>query len=209
MAEEKTVNGSPAATAQGVNTTVAPSVSPVNASDAGADHAATIADLQIRLAKETRDKEIYRAGLLAVKDKKPKRLSAEVLADPEQLESALEAKIEDRELEQKALQEAEAKATADEQLLRENEELRRSLDAAKTAGYAGSGGGSGHNEHSESKPTSYWSDAQKSELRQMYQSRGLYSPDQIEKLVTKAEEIARNQAGGADGNFSGVPTRLT
>ena len=167
-----------------------------NVSVTATEQAAKIAELETRLAKETKDKEIYRAGLLSAKDlgKRAKRITSDDLADPEKLETAIEAKIQDKELEQKAIQEAAQDAGKDEALRRENEELRRSLEAARTAGYGGSASmGSGHNENSESKSASYWSDSQKQELRQIYASRNMYSSDQIEKLVTKAEEIARTK----------------
>ncbi len=175
-----------------------------------ADQEAKIADLEARLAKESKDKEIYRSGLLAAKDlgKSAKRLSAEVLADPEQLEKAIEAKIQDKELEQKAFQEAAQKSSQEETLKKENEELRRSLEAAQTAGYGGSASmGAGHNENSESKPTGYWSDGQKNELRNIYSSRGLYTGEQIERMVKKAEEIAGTKTATSDGNNGVTKTR--
>lgn len=164
------------------------------------ESAKKIADLEARLAKETADKEVYRAGLLAAKNLggKAKHIKPEDLSDPEKLESAIDAKIQEKELEQKALQEATAKATEEATLRRENEELRRSLEAAKTAGFSGAGAGSGHNEHSESKSQSYWSDGQKAELRQIYASRNMYTPEQIEKMVSKAEEIARTKTATSD-----------
>lgn len=169
-------------------------------SDTATEQAAKIADLEARLAKETKDKEIYRSGLLAAKDlgKQAKRITSEDLADPVKLETAIEAKIQEKELEAKALKEAEQQVSRDEALRKENEELRRSLEAAQSAGYGGSASlGSGHNENSESKPAGYWSDAQRNELRQIYSSRGLYSNDQIEKMVAKAEEIARTKTAQA------------
>lgn len=162
-------------------------------SDTATEQATRIADLETRLAKETKDKEIYRAGLLSAKDlgKRTKRIAPEDLEDPEKLEAAIEAKFQDKELEQKALQEVEQSVSRDEALKKENEELRRSLEAAKTAGYGGSASmGSGHNERSETTSTGYWSDAQRNELRQIYNSRGIYSGEQVEKMVKKAEEIA-------------------
>lgn len=165
-----------------------------NASKSISEQAAKIADLEARLARESRDKEIYRSGLLAAKElgKSSKRITSEDLEDPERLEKAIDAKFQERELEQKAAQEAQQKIDDAEKLRKENEELRRSLEAAKTSGYSsGSSMGSGHNEHSEAKQVGYWSDVQKNSLREIYASRGLYTQDQIEKMVMKAEEIAR------------------
>lgn len=167
-----------------------------NVSATASEQAAKIADLEARLAKESKDKEVYRAGLLAAKDlgKKPKRLTAETIADPEALESIIDAKIQDRDLEQKLTQDTERKLQEDETLRRENEELRRSLDAAQTAGFSGGyGSGSGHNENSVSKPSGYWSDQQRADLVKIYESRAMYSPDQIKTMVVKAEEIARTK----------------
>lgn len=180
------------------------------ASDTASEQAAKIADLERRLEKETKDKEIYRGGLLAAKDlgKRAKRITTEELADPEKLETAIEAKFQDKELEAKAIQEAEQSVNRDEALKKENEELRRSLEAAKTAGYGGSASmGSGHNENSESTQSGYWSDAQRNELRQIYTSRGIYSGDQIEKMVKKAEEIAVTKTAQAARNNDLQKTR--
>jgi len=167
-----------------------------NGSATASEQAARIADLEARLAKETKEKEIYRGGLLAAKDlgKTAKRITSEDLSDPERLEKAIEAKIQDKELEQKAVLDTEQSLSAAEKLRKENEELRRSLEAAQTAGFSGgSGAGSGHNENSETKGTTYWSEMQKNELRQIYASRGLYSQEQIEKMVSKAEQIAQSK----------------
>ncbi len=172
-----------------------------NGSDTATESSAKIAELTARLEKETKEKEIYRAGLLAAKDlgKKQKRITQEDLASPEKLEEVIDAKIEERDLEKRAAQEVEEKAIQADKLRAENEELRRALEAGKSAG--GFGGtasvGSGHNEHSESKPQGYWSDAQKSELRQIYNSRNIYTQDQIERMITKAEEIARTKTAQA------------
>lgn len=172
-----------------------------NAPATAAETSTEIAELKARLAKETSEKEIYRAGLLAAKDlgKKQKRITQEDLASPEKLEEVIDAKIQERDLEKKAAQEVEEKAIQADKLRAENEELRRALEAGKSAG--GFGGtasvGSGHNEHSESKPQGYWSDAQKSELRQIYNSRNIYTQEQIEKMITKAEEIARTKTAQA------------
>jgi hypothetical protein len=177
---------------------------------ATASDASKIAELEAKLAKSESDKEVYRSGLLAAKDlgKKAKHITQEVLEDPEKLESAIEAKIQDKELTDKAYAEAEAKVKEDERLRKENEELRRSLEAAQTAGFAGGASmGSGHNENSESKPTGYWSDAQKNELRQIYTSRGLYSQDQITKMLAKAEEIARTKTATSDRQNDMTKTR--
>jgi hypothetical protein len=120
------------------------------------------------------------------------------LSDPEKLEEAIDAKIQDKELEEKAILEAEASAAKDEQLKRENDELRRTLEAARTAGFGGIASvGSGHNESSESKPAGYWSEAQRNELRNIYASRNMYSPEQISKMVQKAEEIAMTKTAQA------------
>lgn len=181
-----------------------------NESETVSDQASKIADLEARLAKETKEKEIYRSGLLAAKDlgRKAKRLTKEDLEDPEKLETAIEAKIQDKELTDKALAEAETKAKEDERLKKENEELRRSLEAAQTAGYTGGASmGSGHNENSESKQTGYWSDAQRNELRQIYASRGMYSQDQITKMVAKAEDIARTKTATSDRTNDLTKTR--
>lgn len=156
-----------------------------------------IADLKARLEKETKEKEIYRAGLLSAKDlsKKAKRITQDELENPEKLEEAINAKIEERDLEKKAVQEVEQKSQEEARLRAENEELRRSLEASKSSGgFGGTAGmGAGHNESSESKPQGYWSEAQRNELRNIYNSRGMYSPQQVELMVTKAEEIAQSK----------------
>jgi hypothetical protein len=168
-----------------------------NASATASETSAKIAELEARLAKETKDKEIYRAGLLAAKDltKKTKRVTQEDLESPEKLDEVIDAKIQERDLEKKAVQDAEAEVIEKEKLRAENEELRRALEAGKSAGgFGGTAGvGSGHNERSESKPQGYWSEAQKNELRQIYNSRGMYTSDQVEKMLVKAEEIAQNK----------------
>jgi len=165
-----------------------------NLSDTPADEMARqIADLKAKLAKVESDKEIYRAGLLAAKQlgKKAKKITLEDLSDPDKLESVIDAKIQDRELEQKALEEAARKASEEERLRLENEELRRSLEATKMASlHGGVGSGTGVNENSISKPNTYWTEEQRNELRRIYASRNMYSPEQIEKMVKKAEEIA-------------------
>lgn len=178
-----------------------------NTSATASDQSAKIAELEVRLAKEAKEKEIYRSGLLAAKElgKKTKRITQDDLADPEKLEEAIEAKIQDKELETKALQDAEQSVSQAEALRKENEELRRSLEAAKVSNYAGIG--SGHNENSESKPTGYWSDGQRNELRQIYQSRNMYSPDQIDKMISKAEEIARTKTATSPRNNDLTKTR--
>ena len=182
-----------------------------NVSDTASESSAKIAELTARLEKETKEKEIYRAGLLAAKDlgKKQKRITQEDLSSPEKLEEAIDAKIQERDLEKKAIQEAEEKAIQADKLRAENEELRRALEAGKSAG--GFGGtasvGSGHNEHSESKPKGYWSDAQKNELRQIYNSRGIYSAEQVEKMIIKAEEIAQSKTAQSPRNNDMTKTR--
>ena len=182
-----------------------------NVSATASDQSAKIADLQARLDKESKEKEIYRAGLLAAKDlgKKAKRISLEQLEDPEKLEEAIDAKIQDRELEHKATQETEQQVAESEKLRAENEELRRALDAGKSAGgFGGTAGvGSGHNENSESKPTGYWSDSQKAELREIYSSRGMYTTEQIEKMVVLAETIAQNKTAQSARKNDVVKTR--
>ena len=181
-----------------------------NSSDTPTDQSArTIADLQARLEKETKDKEIYRAGLLAAKNLGggKAKLKPEDVADPEKLDAAIDAKIQQDKLEQQALREAEEKALADEKLKAENEELRRSLEAAKTAGYSAPSVGSGHNENSESQPKGYWSDAQKAELRQIYASRNMYSTEQIDQMVKTAEEIARAKTATSERSNTMTPTR--
>lgn len=180
-----------------------------NGSGTPADQSAKIAELEARLAKEVKDKEIYRAGLLAAKNLggSKSKIKPEDLADPEKLDSAIEAKIQEKDLEQKALQEATAKAAEEERLRAENDELRRSLAAAQSAGYSASSVGSGHSENSESKPQGYWSDAQRDELRQIYVSRNMYTQEQIERMVTKAEEIARTKTATSDRKNDLVKTR--
>lgn len=157
------------------------------------EQAAKIAELQARLDRETKDKEVYRSGLLAAKDlgRAAKRITVDDMSDPELLEKAIDAKIEHTELERKAAEETRQKAESDEAVRKENEELRRTLEALQAAGSGGSQGmGSGHNESSESRPSTYWTDAQRSELRQIYTSRGIYNAGQIDSMVKKAEEIA-------------------
>ena len=148
---------------------------------------------------EIKDKEVYRAGLLAAKElgSKPK-ITPEDLADPVKLDSAIEAKIKQDKLEQQAQTDAEAKTLEDDRLKAENEELRRTLEAAKTAGFSSPSVGSGHNENSESKPQGYWSEPQKAELRQMYQSRNLYSSEQIDTMIKRAEDIARAKSATSE-----------
>ncbi len=48
---------------------------------------------------------------------------------------------------------------------------------------------------------SYWSQAQKAELRKIYESRGLYSSDQIDRMVDSAEKRAKTNSGAVEGNF--------
>ena len=183
-----------------------------NVSATAADsQAKLIADLTARREKETKEKEIYRAGLLSAKDlsKKAKRITQDDLENPEKLEEAINAKIEERNLEQKAVQEVEQKSQEEARLRAENEELRRSLEASKTAGgFGGTAGmGAGHNEHSESKPQGYWSEGQRNELRSIYNSRGMYSAQQVELMVTKAEEIAQSKTAQSARNNDMTKTR--
>jgi len=165
----------------------------------GADtSAAKIAELEAKLsqseakaAKEAKDKEIYRAGLLAAKKfgKKPKEALAEGEAPKaDDVESVVESKMAEKETLDKAQSEAADAAEEREKLRRENEELKRTIEARSSA--SGFAGGAGQSEHSESKPVSYWSDAQKTELRQIYQSRGFYKPEVIEKMIVEAEKNA-------------------
>ena len=205
--------GNPGATAPGIegNKSGTSTDNGGNGSGTPTDESAKqIADLKAQLAKSESDKDVYRAGLLAAKQLggKAKKLTPEDLADPEKLESAIDAKIQDKELEKKALDEATQKVADSEALRLENEELKRSLEAAKTAGFQGGvSGGAGVNEHSETRPNTYWTDAQRNELRNMYVSRNLYTAEQIEKMVKKAEEIARNKTATASRNNDLVKTR--
>lgn len=163
-----------------------------NESSKVTEQAAKIAELEARLEREKKDKEVYRSGLLAAKDlgRSAKRITSEDMSDPELLEKAIEAKIQDTELERKAAEESRQKAEAEAALRKENEELRRAMEAMQSSGGGGAGTGSGHNESSESRPPGYWTEAQRGELRQIYSSRGIYSEAQIELMVKKAEEIA-------------------
>jgi len=183
-----------------------------NASATAADsQAKLIADLTARLDKETKEKEIYRAGLLSAKDlsKKAKRITQDELENPEKLEEAINAKIEERDLEKKAAQEIEQKSQEEARLRAENEELRRSLEASKNAsGFGGTASmGAGHNESSESRPQGYWSEAQRNELRSIYNSRGMYSSQQVELMVKKAEEIAQSKTAQSARNNDMTKTR--
>ena len=173
---------------------------------AGQDVSREIADLKARLEKEQQEKEIYRAGLLSAKDfsKKSRRITQDVMEDPDKLEEAINAKLQERELEEKARQEAEAKAAENARIIKENEELRRALDAKSAATQTG---GSGINEHSESKPQGYWSDAQRQTLREIYASRGMYTSKQIDFMVKKAEEIAQNRTAQSARINDMAPTR--
>lgn len=171
-------------------------------------HAAKVKELEEKLAKETRDKENYRAGLLSKKelDKKNRRLTAEDLADPVKVEEAMEAKIQEAALEAKVSTDVEAEANARKKLETELEETKRALEAAKTSG-GGAGGGAGIQENSASKPQGYFSDVQKAELRRIYTSHGLYTPDMIEKMIVRAEEIAKQKAGSESRVNDLVPKR--
>lgn len=173
---------------------------------AGQDVSREIADLKARLEKEQQEKEIYRAGLLSAKDfsKKSRRITQDVMEDPDKLEEAINAKLQERELEEKARQEAEAKAAENARIIKENEELRRALDAKSAATQTG---GSGINEYSESKPQGYWSDAQRQTLREIYASRGMYTSKQIDFMVKKAEEIAQNRTAQSARINDMAPTR--
>lgn len=184
------------------------------AAAADTDLASKVSELEAKLAAETAEKlkersekENYRAGLLSRKeqDKKLKRLSQEDLSDPEKLEKVIEEKIQDTKLEEKLTAETEAKAKYYADLEKENAELARSLEAAKTSG--GSGGGAGINEHSTSKPQGYFSPAQKAELRKIYESHGQYSPEMIDKMMSRAEDIARQKAGSGALKNDLVPKR--
>jgi hypothetical protein len=182
-----------------------------NSSATASDQSAKIAELQARLEKETKEKEIYRSGLMAAKElgRTAKRVTAETLEDPAKLEEAIDAKIQERELERKTETDVEARLAEDKRLREENEELRRSLESAKASGgFGGSAStGSGHNESSESKPQGYFSDAQRGELVAMYRSREMYTPEQITKMVARAEELARSRAGGTARGNDLVKTR--
>ena len=189
---------------QAVNTANGVEGKDAGTSTAQIDVSAKVLELEAKLAKSEKEREIYRSGLLAAKElgKKSKRITEDDLSNPEKLESAIDAKIEERELEKKALREAEEVSEREANLRKENEELRRSMEAFKSSGGGSSAWtGSGHNENSESKPQSYWSDAQKQELRSMYAQRGFFTEKQIDTLVAKAEQIARtNSAQSERGN---------
>ena len=158
--------------------------------------AAKIAELEARLAtetaranKEAKDKEIYRSGLLVAKQLgKSKKAEADGEQKVEDVDEIVEKKLAEKELISKAESEAVAIAEEREKLQKENEELKRSLEAKHSS--SGFAGGAGHSETSESKPVSYFSEEQKAELRQIYESRGFYKPEVIEKMMIEAEKNA-------------------
>lgn len=192
--------GNPGATAAGEGN--------VPDTSAGQDASAKIAELQARLEKESKEKEIYRAGLLAAKDlgKKTRRITQDIMEDPDKLEEAIDAKMQERELERKAAEDAEAQRAEIERIRRENEELRRAAEAQASARSSG-GASQGVNERSESAPAGYWSEAQKAELRSIYASRGMYSEKQIAAMVAKAEEIASSKKATSERGNDIVATR--
>jgi hypothetical protein len=168
--------------------------------------AAKVAELESKLAKETRDKENYRAGLLSKKEFEKRAKSEPLdLTDPSKAEEYIESKLQERELERKATEDASKESEERERLRKENDELRRSLEA-RSAAVGGISGGSGTSE-TESKPQGYWSDSQKDELRQIYATRGFYSSEQVEKMVARAEQIARSKTALAERNNDLTPTR--
>lgn len=170
--------------------------------------ATKVKELEDKLAKETRDKENYRAGLLSRKeqDKKNRRLTAEDLSDPAKVEEAIEAKIQERELDAKVSAESEASLKRMQELEKQNAELARSLEAAKTSGGSASDG-AGINEASVSKPQGYWSESQRAELREIYTSHGLYSAEMIEKMILRAEQIAKDKSATGHLKNDLVPKR--
>lgn len=162
---------------------------------------AAIAAKDKELQKANADKEIYKNGLLEMKERGKKRLTPEEMADPNKITEFVEAKVNE-ELESKRLQEeALKKAESDEALRKRNEELELALESMKATGKMPV------SESSESANTppvnqnSYWSMAQKAELRKIYESRGIYSKDQIDRMVDSAEKRAKTNSGALEGNF--------
>lgn len=144
------------------------------------------------MAKERKDKEIYKAGMLAMK--KPKKLSAEDAADPEKLNAHIADKVDEALTEKQLTDKAAHEAAEIESMRKRNEELERALESRQAVS-GGAGGGAGATANApEPKQTSYFSDEQKAELRRMYESRGFYTSADIDKMVLRAEEIAKSNS---------------
>lgn len=166
--------------------------------DAGNNAGATaspdprISQLEAEVAKERKDKEIYKAGMLAMK--KPKKLTAEDAADPEKLNAHIADKVDEALTEKQLTDKAAHEAAEIESMRKRNEELERALES-RQASTGGAGGGAGASANSpDPKPTSYFSDEQKAELRRMYEARGFYTKEQIDQMVVRAEQIAKTNA---------------
>lgn len=149
---------------------------------------AEVTKLKEELAKVTRDRDNYRAGLLAKKEFDKRAKQGIDLSEPEKVEELLDAKLEQKKLEEKAERETEAEREAREKLEAENAELRRALESSRSS--SSPVGGAGRSE-SEAKPQGYWSDDQRNELRQILNSRGFYSQQQVDTIVKMAESRAQ------------------
>lgn len=208
MGEQKPANGGAAASARATD-----------GSGVAPDKDKVIADLKARLdaeslakSKAEKDRDSYRAGMLAKQevDKKLKKGEVIDLSDAQKATEFIEAKLEAKKLEDQAIADIQRQTSeldAANKRAEEAEERARAMEAKLSASGFSAGGSAGVNEHSESKPTGYWSDEQKAELRSIYSSRGMYNPDQIEKMVARAEQIARNRMATGTLNNDLVPTR--
>ena len=167
-----------------------------------------LAETEEKLAKAEAERENYKAGLLSRRehDKKNRRLTAEDLGDPKKVEEAVEAIVNDRELDAKVQADAQASIAETKRLREENEELQRSLESAKAAG-GGATSSSGVDPASVSKPSGYWSAEQKAEIRRMYESTGLYRPEQVDRMIVRAEQMAQSGSVGSERGNDVVPKR--
>lgn len=153
------------------------------------------------LQKANSDKEIYKNGMLEMKDRAKKRLTPEEMADPNKITEFVEAKVNE-ELESKRLAEESASdAQEREKLRKRNEELELALESMKTTGKLPMSEASNTANTPAVNQNSYWSPAQKAELRKIYEGRGLYSKDQIDRMVDGAEKRAKANTGAIEGNF--------
>lgn len=147
-----------------------------------------IADLEAKLAKSESDKEVYRAGMLSMKERKQKKLAPEDITDPEKLSKFIEDKADEKAQERELTDKATAEAERRLKLEKENEELRRALEAKAAAGST-VGFGSSPANAPEVKPQGYLSEERKTELRDIYRTRGFYSDAEIDTMVKRAEEL--------------------
>ena len=166
-----------------------------------------IAELREKLAKETKDKEIYKNGLLSAKKlvKAPKA-TPETIKSPEALESFLKEREEHRTVEAiptgepgetAAVAIAPAGETTEQKLRRELDEAAERERALRSQIGSGAGSaaviGSPHSSNDE-KPRGFWSDEDKQKLADIYRSRGFYTEEQISQMVKVAEDTAARGA---------------